>query len=124
MIKKIYTFGTSFTHGGGFEWDCLSSDVNDKLKKNYSHIDIPKNQFDFSWPGFLQRYLGKDVEVINLAKSGFGNELIYRKVFDLVTSSDFKKDECLFLFESRLNVGVVPFIDSRKQRATIQLDPS
>lgn len=99
MIKKIYTFGTSFTHGGGFEWDCLSSDVNDKLKKNYSHIDIPKNQFDFSWPGFLQRYLGKDVEVINLAKSGFGNELIYRKVFDLVTSSDFKKDECLFLIE-------------------------
>ena len=99
MIKKIYTFGTSFTHGGGFEWNSLSSDVNEKLETNYGHIDIPKNQFDCSWPGFLQRYLGDDVKVTNFAKSGFGNELIYRKVFDLVTSSDFKKDECLLLLE-------------------------
>ena len=95
MIKEIYTFGTSYTHGGGFEWNSLSSDVNEKLETNYGHIDITKNQFDCSWPGFLQRYLGDDVTVTNFAKSGFGNELIYRKVFDLVTSSDFKKDECL-----------------------------
>lgn len=100
MIKKIYTLGTSFTAGGGFEWDSLSDNTNEKLKECYSHTIYPKNQFSYSWPGFLQRYLeDTSIEVVNLAKSGYGNERVYRKVFDIVMDSNFVKSECLFLIE-------------------------
>lgn len=115
MIKKIYTLGTSFTAGGGFEWECLS-EVNDKgkmqafydyqldkiekLKSNYGHTSYPKNQFSYSWPGFLQRYLeDTSIEVVNLAQNGYGNERMYRKLFDIVMDPYFAKAECLFLIE-------------------------
>tara|TARA_R110000868_G_scaffold151653_4_gene376187 strand:- start:951 stop:1847 length:897 start_codon:yes stop_codon:yes gene_type:complete len=100
MIKKIYTLGTSFTAGGGFEWDSLSDNTIDKLKECYNHTSYPKNQFSYSWPGFLQRYLeDTSIEVVNLAENGYGNERIYRKVFDIVMDSNFVKSECLFLIE-------------------------
>ena len=45
MIKKIYTLGTSFTKGGGFEFDLENH--GDSLRKFYSHIDDEKNTMEF-----------------------------------------------------------------------------
>ena len=93
-IKKIYTFGTSFTQGGGFEFDVIHSDY----KKIYEGLDEELTQYNFSWPGQLQKLL-PNIEIINLAKSGYGNERIYRLATDLILSEEFNKDETLLLFE-------------------------
>ena len=69
MIKKIYTFGTSFTEGGGFEFDTIDY----KYKKLYENFDEDYSQYNFSYPGQLQKLI-PNIEVINLAKSGYGNE--------------------------------------------------
>ena len=100
MIKKIYTLGTSFTKGGGFEFDLENH--GDSLRKLYSHIDDEKTQWSFSWPGQLQKLFDKNkikVEVINLAKSGYGNERLIRKTYETILDKSFKKEETLFLFE-------------------------
>ena len=100
MIKKIYTLGTSFTKGGGFEF--YSKERGKKLKDSYSHINEEKTQNNFSWPGQLQKIIDNnklDIEVINLAKSGCGNERLIRKTYETILDNSFKKEETLFLFE-------------------------
>lgn len=100
MIKKIYTFGTSFTKGGGFEFHL--KEHGDFLRKLYSDIDEEKNQWNFSWPGQLQKLFdksGSNVKIINLAKSGYGNEHLIRKAYEILLDKSFKKEETLFLFE-------------------------
>ena len=95
MIKKIYTFGTSFTQGGGFEFDVMPP----KFKKIYEIFDEEEqSQENFSYPGQLKKLL-PNVEVFNLAKSGYGNERMYRKAIDLVLSDSFNSDDTLFLLE-------------------------
>lgn len=94
-IKNIYCLGTSFTEGGGFEFD-----FNDKLKQFYkSYGETPLNQFNYSWPGRLQKIIGNDIEVHNLAKSGFGNEMIYRIMYDMLLNPYINMDSSLFLIE-------------------------
>jgi hypothetical protein len=100
MIKKIYTFGTSYTEGGGYEWH------KDNLKYSVIHAykGVPDEltMKNFSYPGQLQKLLTDtkyDIEVVNLGKSGFGNERLYRKATDITMMDDFDKDTTLFLFE-------------------------
>lgn len=96
-IWEIITFGTSFTKGGGFEfW------ANPKLKEFYNDIDEPKLQFNFSWPGQLQKLIlkdGKKAKVINHAKSGYGHELLIRKAWEIILENIDDLDSRLFLFE-------------------------
>ena len=97
-MKKIHIFGTSFSEGGGYDFGSPGRDAD--LKIIYKDIDEPKTMENFSWPGQMRRLIqDKDVEVINHSKCGFGNELIYRKVWDIVNNSNFKKEENVFLFE-------------------------
>ena len=53
MIKKIYTFGTSFTEGGGFEFDILQP----QNLKCYQNLGEELTRFNFSYPGQLQKLL-------------------------------------------------------------------
>ncbi len=94
MIKEIHCFGTSFTAGGGFEFGSKSKHT--KLLENYS--EPPLTQFNYSYPGQLQKIIGDDIKVFNHGQSGFGNELIYRKSFDIIESSDTMDDK-LFILE-------------------------
>lgn len=97
-MKKIHIFGTSFSIGGGFDWG--DPNKTPLLNKIYKHIAEPKTIRNFSWPGQLERLIkNDDIEIINHSKCGFGNELIYRKIFDITNSSDFKKEDNLFLIE-------------------------
>jgi hypothetical protein len=93
-IKNIYCFGTSFTVGGGFEFH-----KDSKLVSLYKHLGIELVQYNFSWPGLLQSLIGDDIKVHNLAKSGYGNERIYRKTLDVVESKYGNVDDSLFIFE-------------------------
>ena len=93
-IKNIYCFGTSYTAGGGFEFH---KDI--KLVGLYKHLGIPLEQYNFSWPGLLQSIIGSDIKVHNLAKSGYGNERIYRKTMDIFESKSANVDDSLFIFE-------------------------
>lgn len=97
-IWEIHTFGTSFTKGGGFEfWS------NPKLKEFYKDIAEPKLQFNFSWPGQLQKILQEEknykTQIINHAKSGYGHELTIRAAFDIIQSNIDSLDSKIFVFE-------------------------
>lgn len=96
MIKKIYTFGTSFTEGGGFEFH---GDRYHFLKPIYRNIDEEYTQFNFSYPGQLQKLL-PDTKVINFAKSAFGNERMYRIAIDLILSDNFNSETSVFVIEA------------------------
>lgn len=98
LIKYIHCFGTSYTAGGGYEWD--SKEKRDKLKQFYNKSSEKPTQFNYSWPGQLQKMIkSKNIKVFNHAKSGFGNERMYRLVTDIIMSDDFNKEEHLFLLE-------------------------
>ena len=92
--SEIRTFGTSFTQGGGFEYWLKS-----KVKTLYNGLNpmVDNTSFEFSWPGQLDKIV--DCKVVDYAKSGHGNERLYRKVFEQVSDESFNKDEVLFLFE-------------------------
>jgi hypothetical protein len=97
-IKNIYTFGTSFTKGGGFEF--WSKYTKQKLNTAYSGLREDLNQHNFSWPGQLEKIINDtDINIINLAESGYGNERIYRKTYEIINSPSFNVDTDIFLFE-------------------------
>jgi hypothetical protein len=99
-IKNIHCFGTSYTAGGGFEWGSIEK--NELLEKYYGHLDIPKNQWAFSWPGRFQNILNKngdDIKVHNHGKQGYGNQRIYRKVYEILEDKNFDKESSLFIIE-------------------------
>lgn len=101
-IKNIHCFGTSYTAGGGFEWNTHVGNRHDKLEKYYGHLDIPKNQWAFSWPGRFQDILdknGDDIKVHNHGKQGYGNQRVYRKVYEVLEDKNFDKDTSLFIIE-------------------------
>jgi hypothetical protein len=96
-IKTIYTFGSSCTAGGGFEFD--SPHIHQDFPTLYSYLDEEQTPFNFSWPGQLQKLLGNKVKVENLAKAGRGNERTERLLYNIINSKDFNKNETLFLLE-------------------------
>ena len=108
MIKYIHCFGTSYTAGGGYEFNADSpfrnqnSEYIKNLKKE-TKTKYPKEeqtQFNFSWPGQLQKLLKQySIRVINHAKSGYGNERIYRKAYKIINEPTFNVEENLFLIE-------------------------
>ena len=101
-IKKIHGFGTSFTEGGGFEFDMEHVYKNATPYHDYEHIfkkyGIGRDKHDYSWLNFLSLYID-NTDIINHAKSGYGNQRLVREVFDLISDSDFKKDEELLILE-------------------------
>jgi hypothetical protein len=98
-IKYIHCFGTSYTAGGGFEFESLCTYRRDFIKSMYGHLDENFTQFNFSYPGQLQKLLGNDIKVFNHGKNGYGNELLYRKIYDIVSDYNFNPDENIFLLE-------------------------
>lgn len=98
-IKYIHCFGTSHTAGGGFEFDSTDPNRVSIIEKCYSDVDTPNTQFNFSYPGQLQKFVGKDITILNHGKQGFGNERIYRIAYDIINEYGFNKDANIFLFE-------------------------
>ena len=97
MIKEIHCFGTSHTEGGGFEF--MHKEKNIELKKFYKEEPFTKE--NYSYPGQLQKLVGKDIKVYNYAKSGYGNERMYRMVYDVLNNGK-PNDEKLLLLEFSL----------------------
>jgi hypothetical protein len=94
MVKEIHCFGTSFTAGGGFEF--FNKEKKEKLLENYN--EEPFTQFYYSYPGQLQKLVGDGVKVFNHGKSGYGNERMYRKAFEIIDTAT-KLDDKVFIFE-------------------------
>jgi len=94
-IKYINCFGTSYTAGGGFEFD---GDKN-PLNNLYSGLESPLTQFNFSYPGQLNKVLDKNIKVTNYAKNGYGNDRTFRQIYELVNDKNFNKDEHIFIIE-------------------------
>ena len=113
-IKYINCFGTSYTAGGGHEFGQrsdydLESGINEleyESKKKFPNEE--QTQFNFSWPGQLQKILKKNksnIIVNNFAKSGYGNERLFRKTYEIINSEKFNKDEHIFIFEFAMGPG-------------------
>ena len=98
-IKKIYTLGTSFTAGGGFEFGNPGREL---LSSIYNNIGEDLTRESFSWPGQLSKLLPSSIEVINKSESGFGNDRMIRLILDIILHKEFKKDETLFFLEFSL----------------------
>jgi len=93
QIKQIHTFGTSHTEGGGFEFDDKPELID--LYKDCGEELVKSN---FSWPHQLHKLIG--VPVINHSKSGYGDERMYRKFFEvLANSTEEELKSKLFIFE-------------------------
>lgn len=98
-IKYINCFGTSFTAGGGFEFDGQSIERQILLNNFYSELEEQLTQFNFSYPGQLSKLLNDDIQVINYAKNGYGNDRMFRQIYEIVSNPDFNKDEHIFIIE-------------------------
>lgn len=100
-IKYINCFGSSYTAGGGFEFESVHFERRQRINKVYRNFDSKeKTQFNFSWPGQLQKILkGSNIKVKNFGKQGYGNQRTFRKCYDLINSFGFNKDEHIFLIE-------------------------
>ena len=98
-IKYIHCFGTSFTAGGGFEFNSPVPGLDNILKSNYYYIGEEQTQFNYSYPGQLQKFVGNNITVFNHARQGYGNDRMYRIFYDIINEDEFKKEENLFLFE-------------------------
>lgn len=90
-IKTISCHGTSYTEGGGFEWHI--DNRRKQLDKFYS--ETPKTEFNYSWPGQLQKLVKS--QVTNYGKSGYGNKKVYRDVHTIFKNEN--TDTHLFLIE-------------------------
>lgn len=95
MIKEIHCLGTSNTEGGGFEF--FDEDRGSKLKMFY--VEQPQTQFNYSYPGQLQKMMGDKIKIYNHGKSGYGNEIMYRISYDLIKKNIKNLGEILFIFE-------------------------
>jgi len=98
-IKYINCFGTSFTAGGGFEFEGNSPERIEFLNNFYSEHEIDLTQFRFSYPGQLEKLIGNNIVVTNYGKNGYGNDRMFRLIYDIVNQPDFNKDEHIFLIE-------------------------
>jgi hypothetical protein len=101
-IKYIHFFGTSYTAGGGFEFETPRQARLEKLNRCYSGVDEELTRYNFSYPGQVEKLLksrNSNIKIINHSKSGFGNERLYRKTLDTIFDKDFNKDEHLFIYE-------------------------
>ena len=98
-IKYIHCFGTSHTAGGGFEFNSNNPDRNALLETYYSIEGEEKSQFNFSYPGQLQKFVGTNIKVYNQAKQGYGEDRMRRVFSEIITQSDFNVEENLFIFE-------------------------
>lgn len=98
-IKYIHCFGTSHTAGGGFEFNSTVKERDDIIREYYSIDDEEQTQFNYSYPGQLQKFISDDIKVFNHAKQGYGNDRMYRIFYDIINEDTFKKSENLFIFE-------------------------
>ena len=96
-IKYIHCLGTSFTAGGGFEFD--GNHTQELRRSIYKNVNEELTQYNFSYPGQLQKLVGKKKTVLNHAKQGYGDSRLIRKSYDIINKFDFNTDENLFIFE-------------------------
>lgn len=92
-MKEIHCFGTSHTDGGGFEFQYDSKNI--ELKKFYNEEPFTKE--NYSYPGHLQKLVGNDIKVYNHAKSGYGNERMYRLAYDILNNKTPNNEKLLLL---------------------------
>lgn len=94
LLKNIYTFGTSFSNAGGFEFD-----TKPYMIEYYKCLDVELTKENFKYSHILSKLVKDKINVTSLAKDGFGNERIYRKIFELTNSFNFNPSENLFIIE-------------------------
>lgn len=127
MIKYIHCFGTSYTAGGGYEFDADSPFrnqdseyiINLKKETKQKYPNEEQTQYNFSWPGQLQKLVDSNkIKVLNHAKTGYGNERIYRKAYKIINEPTFNPNEHLFLIEFS-DVGRAEFWSNTLQKYLI-----
>lgn len=95
MIEEIHCYGTSHTEGGGFEF--WRNDYYPNILKKF-YLEEPFTQFNYSYPGQLQKLLPNNIKVFNHGKCGYGNERMYRLAYDEILNEK-NLNKKLFIFE-------------------------
>lgn len=83
QYKKLYSFGCSFTEGGGLNNQDIRRILDKDPKREYSDQELKDISTYESYPGFLSRLLNCELE--NHGESRAGNELILNNVYDVIS---------------------------------------
>ncbi len=82
MKKKLLVFGCSYSDKSYVEITTKSEKLKSHMYNNQGNLTEP---FDF-WPEMLAKKL--DLELVNFAQCGFGNDGIHSKFMDEITKQD------------------------------------
>jgi hypothetical protein len=90
QYKKLYSFGCSFTEGGGLNNPEIRQILDNNPERKYSDKELRELSNYESYPGFLSRLLKCDFE--NYGTSRSGNELILNTAYNVISKLQDTKD--------------------------------
>lgn len=82
--KKLYSFGCSFTEGGGLNNQDFRRLLDNAPDREYSNDELTEIASYESYPGYLSRIL--NCEYINFGVSRGCNELIFNKMYSTISN--------------------------------------
>lgn len=91
---RIHCFGDSWTDGIGVELEPGSGilDSDQKYNKNW---DTEKRKY--SWPGYLQSFVGTGIRINNKGCAGYSNDEIYKEIIQSIWNGDLKKGDIVIV---------------------------
>jgi len=108
MVKRLITFGDSFTEGEG-AW-LEKTDLIEKLYKDRheGRLEVAKFNSKYSWPTVLGRTLGIE-EVENYGSCGSNNSRIFNKVFEFDRDATINENDLVVVMWSSCLREKLPF---------------
>lgn len=110
--KKLYSFGCSFTEGGGLNNQDFRRLLDNAPDREYSKYQLTEIASYESYPGYLSRILNCDY--INFGVSQGCNELIFNKMYDTISNLTDTTDILVTVQPSILSRMLIQMPDSGK----------
>jgi hypothetical protein len=90
QYRKLYSFGCSFTEGGGLNSQEIRRFLDNSPGKEYTRIELNNLANYESYPGCLSRLIGCDF--LNYGTSRASNELILNTVYRVISALEDSSD--------------------------------
>jgi hypothetical protein len=113
QYKKLYSFGCSFTEGGGLNNPNIRRILDKDPTREYDRYELSQLMNQESYPGCLSRLLNCDYE--NFGTSQAGNELIFNTVYETVSGLNDTTDILVTIQPSILSRVLLQIPDEKRQ---------
>jgi hypothetical protein len=111
--KKLYSFGCSFTEGGGLNNQSIRRILDNDPNRNYSSQELRDISTYESYPGYLSRLLNCELE--NHGESRSGNELIFNNIYNVISNLSDTSDLLVTIQTSILSRLLLQIPHEKKQ---------